>query len=359
MAEPEQDSIFELGDLFDYQSPFPSDWVKEQQEARQRRQQAQEREVRVLAVDGPFDDLGRKVAAVSRHSSYIYRAYLNAPLTPENIAKVEWSVSYDEAPDTSTVLFAGGRMDKSGGIAARIQVSEGRNGFRIQAEIPASTNGLYNSTDIVNFKKVTNIFIGGAGDVKSYFGIGPTDIMLRVQEIFDEFISSLDYRSILLGFDDVYEILKGRTKIKEVIISQAEITQVNVIGHSLGGWNGAHLSQHLSNAGYDVGLLVTLDPVGTKVGVTLLSEIPWDTPRVRCEQWINIYSDPESFDSDDAIAWMGGQWRPKPNGPQPQREIVFDGHHREALKMLKFDLGTGHSASDLLFFRLHSFWDSK
>src|SRR5690606_16650342 len=135
---------------------------------------------------------------------------LNVPTTPENLARVQWSVSYDEERDSSSILFTGGRLDKSGGIAAQIQVSEGRNGFRIRAEIPASTNGHYNSTDIINFKKVTNIFIGGAGDVKPYFGIGPTDIMLPIQRAFDEHIPPVDYESWLLGFDDVYEILKGR-----------------------------------------------------------------------------------------------------------------------------------------------------
>lgn len=48
-----------------------------------------------------------------------------------------------------------------------------------------------------------------------------------------------------------------------------------------------------------------------------------------------------------------------PNGPQPDQEVEFDGHHREASKMFKLDLGSGHSASDLLFFRLHSFLDSR
>lgn len=353
MAEPESDSIFELGDVFDYRSPFGSNWVQDQKEARQRRQLTQERDVRVLVVNGPFDEQGKKVDTVSRDHSYTYVAHLNVPTTLENLAKVQWSVSYDEASESYTSLFTGGRMDKSsGGVAASIHVPEGRGYFRISAQIPSSASGYYNTTGNVYFKKTMTLFVGGAGDLKPFIGTdqnrtGPTNIMVKVQKAFAEMSDPLDSSSMLLGYDDVYALLEDKRKRYNIF---DQYGQINTIGHSLGGWNGAHLTQKLNTDGYHIGLLTTLDPVGRGLIVRSASQMPMIPTSVRSEYWINIYANPElwEWDDDDWIAFGGEKWRPKSNGPLPQIDKEFDGHHREALKMFNYDVGEGLTASRFL-----------
>lgn len=106
----------------------------------------------------------------------------------------------------------------------------------------------------------------------------------------------------------------------------------------MGGWNGEHLSKILSNKGFVVDILITLDPVGTKVGVSLVSDIYWATPKPKCSYWINIYSNSTTFEIDNFIADVGGQWKPNSNDVAINFKTEFQ--HRFAGKMFTEILGT-------------------
>ena len=124
-------------------------------------------------------------------------------------------------------------------------------------------------------------------------------------------------------------------------------TTFNIIGHSLGGWNGAHLSHILTNKGYVVDLLITLDPVGVGAQVKLISDVFWTIPTPKARYWIHISSSPENdYRQDDLIADLGGQWQPK-TGMQISDECSC--HHAEARSMFFNPLkDTDISASDML-----------
>lgn len=125
-------------------------------------------------------------------------------------------------------------------------------------------------------KKVVALFIGGASDKETYYGHPATKIIqLEVSDKFDDLIDAekiKGYKSLYLGYNEV----KGEDDIKSKIVANIhdrENTAIYIIGHSLGGWNGAHLSQILTDKGYNVDLLITLDPVGTGADVKLISDI--------------------------------------------------------------------------------------
>ncbi|MCC6076693.1 hypothetical protein ACFPTX_03070 [Pseudomonas sp. GCM10022188] len=58
-------------------------------------------------------------------------------------------------------------------------------------------------------------------------------------------------------------------------------TSIYMVGHSLGAWSGAHLSQRFSEWGNRVQMLVTLGPVGSGLLVRLGSRIPYHRPAAR------------------------------------------------------------------------------
>lgn len=93
--------------------------------------------------------------------------------------------------------------------------------------------------------------------------------------------------------------------------------QVNLVGHSLGGWNAAELAEELLDAKIcQVNLLITIDPVGVilSYGDNPLSraQIYYWMPKPKVKKWISITCDPKSYQADDAIADAGGQWEKYP-----------------------------------------------
>jgi len=71
------------------------------------------------------------------------------------------------------------------------------------------------------------------------------------------------------------------------------------------------LSNTLAKNGLSTEVLVTLDPVGIKVGVTLISDIFWSYPEPKAKQWVNASVAPEDYDFSDLVADVGGQWKPE------------------------------------------------
>lgn len=206
---------------------------------------------------------------------------------------------------------------------------------------------------------VRAFFIGGAGDKYKYrvVGIpveGPTEIMRYVKEGidskggFDSKVKPKDknnrYNSYYLGFEEASD----NDDINKYVIANIPdaTTHVYIVGHSLGGWNGAHLSQILTDNGYLVKMLVTLDPVGTSVLVKINSDIYWNEPKPKAEHWINIHAAPADGDGSDTVANLGGRWTiDETNAPQPDEARTLDINHFNAQGMFDAVGAGGQSPS--------------
>ncbi|MBX9268342.1 hypothetical protein [Chromobacterium violaceum] len=140
--------------------------------------------------------------------------------------------------------------------------------------------------------KVKIFVVGGAGDKREYGGIGPHHAARR---IYDQILISYK-KEIEAGLIDVNDSYKGYyelygeeniKKIESQIPSRK--TKIYLIGHSLGGWNSAHLCYKLTGKRYDVGFLLTLDPVGEGAIVRFFSDIYKERPgRPGADYWINL-----------------------------------------------------------------------
>ncbi|WP_321951036.1 hypothetical protein [Paraburkholderia bannensis] len=164
--------------------------------------------------------------------------------------------------------------------------------------------------------KIIAFFIGGAGDKRPFIGSGPNNNIVDViNQFLKDFKSEINDGDVnanpeknYLGF---YEIF-GDDKIASNVISQIHSKDIAIfiIGHSLGGWNGAHLSHILSTEGYLVDLLVTLDPVGIYYHTTLSgADIYPAIPRPIARYWVNLRYDGKTGPSvPNIVASAGGRW---------------------------------------------------
>ncbi len=179
-------------------------------------------------------------------------------------------------------------------------------------------------TVIIPTPKAIIFFIGGAGDKKRYLGAGPN---YNIIYAYDEYVKRknkdltekqkkliIDKKSIsYLGYYEVF----GDINIQNNVINQipSKHTYVYIIGHSLGGWNGAHLASKLSTDGYKIKMLITLDPVGERKIMSFFSDIYfWQPKNIQAEIWINIRCNGENYDISDFIADLGNQWEPPKEG---------------------------------------------
>lgn len=177
------------------------------------------------------------------------------------------------------------------------------------------------TTGSVNNKNVIVFFIGGAGDKTAYLGVsGPYYNILTVsrefQKIANSELSQFSHRIIngelttYLGFHEIYGVVNIEKNVIKKIPNKTDV--VYIVGHSLGGWNGAHLTSSLKALGYQVEMLITLDPVGRGKGVQAISDIYETNPIVEAKKWINIRCEPNLQDTNfsDVVAYAGEQWKP-------------------------------------------------
>lgn len=179
-------------------------------------------------------------------------------------------------------------------------------------------------------------FIGGASDKYSFApndlpiniggrGLGPNRF---VGEYYDKFV--LQHKSKLknatlqyYGYEEAYNAMnKKGNKLNafediKKFLEKHPNTQVNLIGHSLGGWNAAGLAQELANKKIcKVNFLITIDPVGEILSFGRLTpygaRIYFKEPSPSFNYWFSITCDPKNYDSNDAVADSGGQWRDVP-----------------------------------------------
>ncbi|MDD1141208.1 alpha/beta hydrolase [Pseudomonas sp. TNT2022 ID233] len=194
-------------------------------------------------------------------------------------------------------------------------------------------------------REVVAFFIGGAGDSESYYFDGPSNYTLRAMEALEGRLGGKygdKFQPYYMGYNDA----KGDSDLEEFVFSRLphKSAHVYIVGHSLGGWNGAHLSQILTDKGYIVKMLVTLDPVGEGVGVALISDIYWSEPTPKAETWINVRAEPAEMDRTDFVAWLGGKWDIE-SGPDVMGIVRF--HHYSARILYETKLECGQSALDL------------
>jgi len=147
---------------------------------------------------------------------------------------------------------------------------------------------------------------------------------------------------------------------ESILQSIDDQTHIYIIGHSLGAWNGAHLSCLLASQGFKSTFLVTLDPVGMgnhefdwAAHLMKQAHIYSQPPLPVTHKWINVCGFrielTERRFSDtfgDWVAWAGGQWlinQENFDGMLIANELT-DIPHRDAEGMLGYSTQLGYSA---------------
>lgn len=141
-------------------------------------------------------------------------------------------------------------------------------------------------------------------------------------------------------------LLNLLTDIKK-ILTQNPKTQINLVGHSLGGWNAAGLAQELYDKGIcRVNCLITIDPVGENLSKTYGAKIYFREPQPNVKKWITITS--MTYNKfEDWIAIVGNRWD---NIAKANLSAKSNYHHGQAHAMFTqklFERGS-KSASDIL-----------
>ncbi|QJI41243.1 alpha/beta hydrolase [Pseudomonas sp. ADAK2] len=196
--------------------------------------------------------------------------------------------------------------------------------------------------------KAIVFFVGGAGDKEKYYFSGTFGNAQDAQTAFDPRTLCLkelgQYRSEWLGYNEV----RGKKDIQKFVLDVIPYKScpVYIVGHSLGGWNGAHLSKIMSDWGYKIKMLITLDPVGEGALVWLGSDIYRETPTPVAEQWINVKAMPTKKDQSDSVAEFGEKWRVSGG---PAINVTMDTNHYNAVAMLTRPIAGAKSAGDIMY----------
>jgi pimeloyl-ACP methyl ester carboxylesterase len=195
-------------------------------------------------------------------------------------------------------------------------------------------------------KKVVAFFIGGAGDKESYYGAGPYNNILFAKQFFDSLVKDIEVLNLYKSYYRGYNEARGEDDIKNQFTKfiTDKSTPIYLVGHSLGGWNGAHLSQTLTDDGYTIEMLITLDPVGNGPGVYLISDIYFTKPKPRYKFWINIRAESKFVDTDfsDLVANVGEQWAVN-SGPNINSTVEIN--HLYAKTIFRHPIKDGKSAA--------------
>ncbi|VVP20446.1 alpha/beta hydrolase [Pseudomonas fluorescens] len=200
----------------------------------------------------------------------------------------------------------------------------------------------------VESTKAIVFFIGGAGDKESYYFSGPFENVNEAKTVFDKRNLDLEkvgkYKSEWLGYNEV----RGKKDIQKNVLNiiPYKSCPIYIVGHSLGGWNGAHLTSVMSEWGYKINMLVTLDPVGEGALVWVGSDIYADKPTPVTEYWINIKAMPSRPDQSDSVADFGEKWQVVSG---PNINVNMDTNHANAPAMFTRAIAQGKSVSDLMF----------
>jgi hypothetical protein len=197
----------------------------------------------------------------------------------------------------------------------------------------------------VKLKLAVAFFIGGAADKQQYYGQGPNNNIRDAMMTLDLSVQTYRESNLYRRQHIDYRQAKGDADINEYVISQvpSKAVPIYIVGHSLGAWNGAHLSRILTERGYKVAMLVTLDPVGEGVLVSLGSDIYWNKPEPVADFWINITASPRQPNSSDQVANFGERWLVK-DGPNINTTVNIN--HADAGSMFTTRINGSGSALD-------------
>ncbi len=311
----------------------------------------------VEKIEGPFDENDNLVEELEVGKTYIFKAtnFKESTFTP--IKHIWWAEQLDDGEITNLEYKKGENpfLNDKGVVCFKYTPKECEK-VRIYAYVAKPVKSVSIETKVMS-KKIIAFFIGGASDKEGFYGTSPTKIVEdEVKKVFKDLLDDKNlsdlYEDSYLGYNEV----RGEKDIENNVISKIpnkDRTAIYIIGHSLGGWNGAHLSQILTDKGYNVDLLITLDPVGTGADVKLVSDIYWTEPKPKANYWIHISTFPEDYRADDFIADYGGQWRPK-SGMQISDECSCN-HGSAGFMFTKNLKDTNISASDMLFHQIQLF----
>lgn len=301
--------------------------------------------VRVMLVKCYEDfECKKELHKAEKNQKYFYKVLqYNRKPTKAELKNLKWAIQFDGG-----ILANASQV--TGDEKVSHFVSESQQVSKVTAYPYFKTPVKSVSVEILINPKVVILFIGGAGDKRKYSGQGPNHNIVYAQKPFDKlFAGKSNYKSLYLGY---YEI-NPETDITKYVESQIQKGDLlYIVGHSLGGWNAAHLSAILSNKGYDVEMLVTLDPVGEDLIINSSSEMYFKTPKPKAKFWINIFVDAESYSFSDFIADMGVQWIPK--DPKPNISHTTKHSHLDADLIFIDKMSNGKSASDMIFESINS-----
>ncbi|GFM91584.1 alpha/beta hydrolase [Pseudomonas cichorii] len=240
--------------------------------------------------------------------------------------------------------------------AEEIVLSNGKRACVATTHTLTAVNDAVVKTVPVAEKKAVVFFIGGAADQESYYFQGPN---YNVDYAKKELAETLGTNKIAFEktrmLSKSYNDAKGDSDIETHFINNIpnKSCAVYIVGHSLGGWNGAHLSRTLSEKGYTVKFLVTLDPVGEGFLVWLGSDIYFSEPSPVAETWINILAESTNPDASDSVADFGEQWIMT---SCPTINKTANIHHASAGQMFIEPVQGAKSARDLIFESITGFF---
>lgn len=200
----------------------------------------------------------------------------------------------------------------------------------------------------VTAAKPVIFFIGGAADQEPYYFQGAfhniehaaADLLPFLDKRFgaDAYVSRTIGYNASRGHSDIQKNVKAFIPKKS--------SPVYIVGHSLGGWNGAHLSTILADDGYNVEMLVTLDPVGEGFWVWVGSDIYMSKPNPIAKTWINIRANSQHPDGSDGVASFGKRWTVVSG---PAINAVVDLHHAMAGSIFMAPIQGGRCARDIMY----------
>lgn len=201
---------------------------------------------------------------------------------------------------------------------------------------PVAANSNYSSAQPANGNAPQRvvILVGGAGD--STLSHGPVSGPFRNAQFSG------------IGNSQHYFTHDESDKIRGAIDSMAPGTEVVLVGHSWGGQTVAEVAAGLAEAGRQVDLLVTVDPVGSRrsdAGFLAAA-------RRGAREWININAvGSSSFEPSNLIAGLGGAYNDRLRN-YADNFIAAPEKHANFLNMLMTPDAAGYTALDAISGRL-------
>ncbi|MBD9603734.1 alpha/beta hydrolase [Pseudomonas sp. PDM10] len=198
----------------------------------------------------------------------------------------------------------------------------------------------------VALRDLVVFFIGGAGDQESYYGTGPNNNIDYVRRITVDDAKQLEILKRCPSWVLNYNAFISDEDLEKNVLSRIPncSTAIYIVGHSLGGWNGAHLSSVLADRGFKVRMLITLDPVGEGKIVYGISSIYRREPKPKADYWVNIRAAAVDWNVSDLVADFGEQWEVR-QGPDVMGRV--DINHADANRMFVQPLPGGKTARQI------------